>query len=89
MHRANPLLLPLLPRRACRHGDRCSRLHNKPTLSQTLLIPNMYQNPVLNAPMGPDGLPMPVDQDTIMEHYEVSHTSASCTCRRRSMEQYA
>jgi hypothetical protein len=31
----------------------------------------MYQNPVLNAPMGPDGLPMPVDQETIMEHYEV------------------
>jgi len=55
---------------ACRHGDRCSRLHNKPTIGQTILVPNMYQNPVLNAPMGPDGLPMPVDQETIMEHYE-------------------
>jgi splicing factor U2AF 35 kDa subunit len=29
---------------ACRHGDRCSRVHNKPILSQTLIIPNMYQS---------------------------------------------
>lgn len=27
---------------ACRHGDRCSRLHNKPSISQTLLLPNMF-----------------------------------------------
>lgn len=57
--------------RACRHGDRCSRLHNKPTISQTILIPNMYQNPVLNAPLGPDGVPREVAADEIMEHYEV------------------
>eukprot|EP00775_Hariotina_reticulata_P005245 gene5245-5480_t len=55
---------------ACRHGDRCSRLHNKPTISQTMLIPNMYQNPVLNAPLGPDGLPVQVAPDEVMEHYE-------------------
>ncbi|XP_057301225.1 splicing factor U2AF 26 kDa subunit-like [Hydractinia symbiolongicarpus] len=30
---------------ACRHGDKCSRLHNKPTFSQTILLQNMYQNP--------------------------------------------
>lgn len=55
---------------ACRHGDRCSRLHNKPTISQTILLQNMYQNPVLNAPMGPDGLPQPVDPKFIQRHYE-------------------
>ncbi|KAL6057902.1 Splicing factor U2af 38 kDa subunit [Balamuthia mandrillaris] len=27
---------------ACRHGERCSRLHNKPTLSQTILLKNLY-----------------------------------------------
>jgi len=32
---------------ACRHGDKCERRHNKPTLSQTLLIVSMYQNPVV------------------------------------------
>lgn len=30
---------------ACRHGDRCSRVHNKPTFSQTILIQNLYVNP--------------------------------------------
>ena len=30
---------------ACRHGDRCSRVHNKPTFSQTVLIQNLYVNP--------------------------------------------
>ncbi|KAJ3151844.1 hypothetical protein HK101_001860, partial [Irineochytrium annulatum] len=30
---------------ACRHGDRCSRKHVKPSFSQTVLIPNVYQNP--------------------------------------------
>ena len=58
--------------RACRHGDRCSRLHNRPTISPTLLLPNLYQNPALNAPPGPDGLPMPVDARKSQEHFEVS-----------------
>lgn len=64
---------PFLPSStsACRHGDRCSRLHNKPTISQTMLLQNMYQNPVLNAPIGADGLPMPVDPEKVQEHYEV------------------
>ncbi|KAI8801680.1 hypothetical protein BJ742DRAFT_836313 [Cladochytrium replicatum] len=30
---------------ACRHGDRCSRKHVKPTYSQTVLVANVYQNP--------------------------------------------
>lgn len=30
---------------ACRHGDRCSRIHNKPTFSQTIVLLNVYQNP--------------------------------------------
>ena len=42
---------------ACRHGDRCSRIHNKPNFSQTILIQNLYQNPQ-NMPLGPDGQPM-------------------------------
>jgi len=32
---------------ACRHGDQCERKHLKPTLSQTLLLVNMYRNPIL------------------------------------------
>jgi splicing factor U2AF subunit len=30
---------------ACRHGDRCSRLHNKPAFSPTLLIKHIYRHP--------------------------------------------
>jgi len=30
---------------ACRHGNTCSRYHNRPTESQTILIMNMYQTP--------------------------------------------
>lgn len=46
-------------------------MHNKPTISQTILIHNMYLNPVLNAPMGPDGLPQQVPPEEVQEHYEV------------------
>ena len=28
---------------ACRHGDRCSRIHNRPILSQTILLQNMVR----------------------------------------------
>ena len=31
---------------------------------------NMYQNPALNAPIGPDGLPMAVDPRESQEHFE-------------------
>lgn len=58
---------------ACRHGDRCSRLHNRPTISPTILLQNMYQNPVLNAPLGPDGLPIAVDPKKVQEFFEVGH----------------
>ena len=63
---------PSPPCSACRHGDRCSRLHNRPTISPTILLHNMYQNPILNAPLGPDGLPMPVDPKKVQEFFEVS-----------------
>uniref|UniRef100_A0A667Y6W5 U2 small nuclear RNA auxiliary factor 1 n=1 Tax=Myripristis murdjan TaxID=586833 RepID=A0A667Y6W5_9TELE len=40
---------------ACRHGDRCSRLHNKPTFSQTIALLNIYRNPQ-NSAQSADGL---------------------------------
>lgn len=51
-------------------------MHNRPTISQTLLLQNMYQNPALNAPIGPDGLPMPVDARQSQEHFEVSQLAS-------------
>ena len=32
---------------ACRHGEKCSKKHVRPTFSQILLLPNLYQNPTL------------------------------------------
>jgi len=55
---------------ACRHGDRCSRLHNRPTMSQSILLANMYQNPALLAPPGPDGQPQQFDAMKAQEHFE-------------------
>ena len=31
---------------ACRHGDRCQRLHNKPLFSLTVCLKGMYVNPI-------------------------------------------
>ncbi|KAF7639712.1 hypothetical protein Mgra_00000633 [Meloidogyne graminicola] len=33
---------------ACRHGDKCSRTHNIPSFSQTVLLKNMYHSPLIN-----------------------------------------
>jgi hypothetical protein len=45
-------------------------MHNRPTISQTMLLKNMYQNPVVTAPLGPDGIPMQVDERTVQSNFE-------------------
>ncbi|XP_072049319.1 splicing factor U2AF 26 kDa subunit-like [Amphiura filiformis] len=55
---------------ACRHGDRCSRLHNKPTFSQTIVLQNIYQNPQ-NSAQSADGSHIPNISDVEMqEHFD-------------------
>ncbi|XP_023638740.1 splicing factor U2af small subunit B isoform X2 [Capsella rubella] len=54
---------------ACRHGDRCSRLHTKPSISPTLLLSNMYQRPDMITP-GVDVHGNPIDPRKIQEHFE-------------------
>lgn len=29
---------------ACRYGDSCERIHNKPPISETLMLEHMYEN---------------------------------------------
>lgn len=60
---------------ACRHGDRCSRLHTKPSISPTLLLSNMYQRPDMITP-GVDAQGNPIDPRKIQEHFEVFSLSA-------------
>ncbi|KAK7105344.1 splicing factor U2AF 35 kDa subunit-like isoform X2 [Littorina saxatilis] len=54
---------------ACRHGERCSRLHNKPTFSQTVLLQNLYLNPQ-NAALTADGSHIQLDDFEIQQHYD-------------------
>lgn len=59
---------------ACRHGDRCSRQHHKPPFSQTILVQNLYQNPV-SAVMAAGGDPAQLPADHVQD--DVSHPSSS------------
>ncbi|XP_052824283.1 splicing factor U2AF 35 kDa subunit isoform X1 [Octopus bimaculoides] len=54
---------------ACRHGERCSRLHNKPTFSQTVLLQNLYLNPQ-NAALTADGSHIQMGELEIQQHYD-------------------
>ncbi|KAL1558209.1 splicing factor U2af small subunit B-like [Salvia divinorum] len=54
---------------ACRHGDRCSRLHTKPSISPTILLSNMYQRPDMITP-GVDAQGQPIDPKKMQEHFE-------------------
>jgi len=53
---------------ACRHGDRCSRIHNRPILSQTILLQNMYLPPPQQ--YDDNGMPVPQDEDDLQDHFE-------------------
>jgi splicing factor U2AF subunit len=55
---------------ACRHGEKCSRNHNKPALSQTLLIPHMYPNPQAAPLIDAQGNPLEFDPEFLKEHFE-------------------
>ena len=54
---------------ACRHGDRCSRIHNRPILSQTILLQNMYVPPPQQFDAN-TGQPVPQDEDALQDHFE-------------------
>ena len=56
---------------ACRHGDRCSRIHNKPTFSQTIVLQNLYINPQ-NSAKTADGshIGQTVSDEEMQEHYD-------------------
>lgn len=59
---------------ACRHGDRCSRLHNRPNSSLTLLLANMYQSPdaglAQTGGLDADGNIRQMDPKKMQEHFE-------------------
>jgi hypothetical protein len=64
---------------ACRHGDRCSRMHNRPTISPTLLFSNMYQRPDM-AISGTDPHAQNMDPRKLQEHFEVTFVFLHNSC---------
>lgn len=54
---------------ACRHGERCSRLHNKPTFSQTILMQNLYLNPQ-NIAQTADKSQITMTDEEVQTHYD-------------------
>lgn len=61
---------------ACRHGDRCSRIHNRPSsgVTPTILLQNLYQNPQNVAQTPEGGAPLTgintVTDEECQEHFD-------------------
>ena len=63
---------------ACRHGDTCTRMHNKPFISQTVLFHHMYQNPPAAIAFA-DGMNVP--KENLVEaihHFEDFYEDVFC-----------
>lgn len=61
---------------ACRHADRCSRIHHRPAFSQTILIKHVYRHPVREAELkaareGRNVNPTDVDEEEAREGFLV------------------
>ncbi|KAL6503491.1 hypothetical protein OROGR_025414 [Orobanche gracilis] len=55
---------------ACRHGDRCARLHTKPAISPTLVLSNMYMRPDMMTPgVDPQGQPLDSKKTQSFDYY--------------------
>jgi splicing factor U2AF subunit len=57
---------------ACRHSDRCSRLHHRPAFSCTLLIKHLYRHPIRQAELNAASLGIatpPIDEAQAREDF--------------------
>ncbi|KAK6141924.1 hypothetical protein DH2020_024334 [Rehmannia glutinosa] len=57
---------------ACSRGDRCPRLHVKPNISPTLLLPNMYQRPDETTP-GVDAQGQLINTKKLQRHFDIGN----------------
>ncbi|KAG2378109.1 hypothetical protein C9374_008731 [Naegleria lovaniensis] len=55
---------------ACRLGDRCSHLHQKPAYSQTIMIRHMYPNPRGANYVDQDGILRPFTNEFLREYFD-------------------
>lgn len=56
---------------ACRHGEKCSKVHNKPTFSQTVLLKNLYVNPLSSSATPADRLILQnMNEEELQQHFD-------------------
>ncbi len=56
---------------ACRHGEKCSKVHNKPTFSQTVLLKNLYLNPLNTSHQSADrAIIDQMNDDELQKHFD-------------------
>ncbi|CAL4144639.1 unnamed protein product [Meganyctiphanes norvegica] len=68
---------------ACRHSERCSRKHNKPQYSQTVVLLNMYVSPQ-NSAKSADGSHMANLTDTeCQDHFEYFFEDVFFECEEK------
>jgi splicing factor U2AF subunit len=75
---------------ACRHGDRCSRKHVKPSYSQTILMPNLYQNPALvDAKNNPNSSAASrMNESQLQNHFDAFYEDIWCEmCKYGELEE--
>ena len=56
---------------ACRHGEKCSKVHNKPTFSQTVLLKNLYLNPLNTSHQSTERIFIDaMDEEQLQKHFD-------------------
>ena len=56
---------------ACRHGEKCSKVHNKPTFSQTVLLKNLYTNPLNTSHQSSDrAIVDSMNEEQLQKHFD-------------------
>ena len=48
---------------ACRYGDSCERIHNKPPISETVLLEHMYENSAVETALISGNIVTPEDAE--------------------------
>jgi splicing factor U2AF subunit len=55
---------------ACRHGEKCSKVHNKPTFSQTVLLKNLYLNPLNSSQTADKSYLNSMTEEDLQRHFD-------------------
>ena len=58
---------------ACRYGDSCERIHNKPPISETVMLQHMYENTPIETALISGNNVSNADAEKAIEKYRLIH----------------